>query len=401
MKVCLDMAKKIQDWIQTKKNKYQLQKDIQRLLIDYGGVNRFGSLVVCSRVPLSSAVPVKRSEQEQKARYLNLAFCHNKWVCPFCATYAARNFEQEVSAVVNWAYSNHYAVSMITLTVPHGAGDRIDVIVDRFNDALRRLKMSYFWHSLRQRFGIIGEIKSTECTHGKNGFHWHVHSLYIHDSGVTFSDELAAIREAWRSAIIKAGFRNSKGKALAAFNKRAVHVMDNAPTSAYLAKHGEGFWGVEKEMACGVTVKAPEDGNKTLWELVNGSPEEQRAFVNFVAAVKGRQRTHFSRGLKARAGIVEKTDEQIAEEQERMEQEEIIAALDLQQWNFVVKNELRADLLAAAGVSGYDGIRNLLQRGGFDYLARTVAEIQTFAQHEIQQQQEEQQQQIRIFLGSG
>jgi hypothetical protein len=87
-----------------------------------------------------------------------------------------------------------------------------------------------------------------------------------------------------------------------------------------------------------------------------------------VKATKGKRKLLFSPGLKAKAGLQDVSDQEIAAAD--VEAARLIANLSPRVWNFIKQTDrrhnTRAALLDAAECNGSDGISELLHHLGFD-----------------------------------
>ena len=93
--------------------------------------------------------------------------------------------------------------------------------------------------------------------------------------------------------------------------------MEKGDYSGYVSK-----WGIENEITKG-HVKSGKNGNSTAWDLLKLSMlDDQQAaklFQEFAICFKGSRQLDWSRGLKAMFSIDNKTDEELAEETEKLQ----------------------------------------------------------------------------------
>jgi hypothetical protein len=82
-------------------------------------------------------------------------------------------------------------------------------------------------------------------------------------------------------------------------------------------------------------------------------------FIEFANIFKGKRQLHWSKGLKKRFGIGEKTDDQIAEE--KVDRSHFLSRLTDDQWRDVLAVEGRASVLSIATSSGWDGVLAFLE----------------------------------------
>jgi hypothetical protein len=255
-------------------------------------------------------------------------------------------------------------VNLLTLTAPHQRSDDLRALLAKQAKALNS-----FWNdrqvkSVLQAMGTIGQIRALEVTHGRksaqnNGWHPHYHVLLFSGSGVDLAlFEPAQMTEwatllylRWAGACVRAGL----GRPSLA---HGLKLDDGSHAAKYVSK-----WGLEDEMTKGHTKKAlhgetPFDFLRALLD----NPEDKQAsalFRHFAEVFKGKRQLLWSRGLKARFAIGEKTDDQLAEEKEDFA--EILGAITIEQWRDVLAVEGRGIVLSVAASGGWPAVRAYLE----------------------------------------
>jgi hypothetical protein len=333
--------------------RYALQDKIQLLLHKNTDDHQFKNTKKCMRTSHSSTVTVHHSQKHNKAFYGNLVQCANVWACPVCSAKIQQRRAKEISTAVFHAYNNGKKAIMITLTQPHTRLDSLASIVDKHKHAIKQFKSGKQFTNFTTRTGCSGKIRSTEVTYSKrNGWHYHVHELWFVDQDCDINSELKFLKQKWFNACSSAGFSIPD---LQAFNKHSVDVMDNAHTSDYLAKSGQS-WGADKELTGGASKKGY---GSTPFDLANSAdPSDNQRFLEYVHATRGKAQLYWSRGLKALVGITDKTDQQLAEEQE--EQAILVAHLDNTIWLQILHTKARSTLLSITEKGGYNALSNWL-----------------------------------------
>ena len=161
------------------------------------------------------------------------------------------------------------------------------------------------WVRLKADLGIIGTVRALEVTHGKSGWHPHLHVLIF--TGGTLSekrqDDLeAALWARWSSAVRRVG---------GTCDRKAFHLREAstaAAGAAYVAK-----WGAGQEIAKGAHKDA---AGQSVWDLLKASEPDARAgrlFVEFATAFKGARHLTYARGLREWYGLRDAApDEELA-----------------------------------------------------------------------------------------
>ena len=147
--------------------------------------------------------------------------------------------------------------------------------------------------------------------------------------------------ERWLRVCVKSGLVDEKDKKKQGhFLEHSLDFKFNCSTSDYLAKFDDkSNWGIDREIAKASTKQGKKDGMHPF-ELAHRGYNS--LFIEYTEAIKGRAQLFWSRGLKDKVGLNDIQDEDITEEDE---DDSFIGALDKDQWNKVVKTELRAKVL--------------------------------------------------------
>jgi hypothetical protein len=117
--------------------------------------------------------------EEGRARYAGLARCGSVWECTTCGMWIRARRAEEVRHVIERHGAKRCA--MMTLTIRHGAGDDLKTMRQRIADAYRATCRGAPWERFKARAGIVGSIRALEVTHGRNGWHPHLHIVWLLD----------------------------------------------------------------------------------------------------------------------------------------------------------------------------------------------------------------------------
>lgn len=331
-----------------KRARYDLQEQIQSIA-DKG---RFQRVCWCSR-RMVARVGIHKSLEHKTCFYSGLLICGSVWACPVCSAKIQSRRAHEISSVCFYGYHNGMKAVMMTFTHPHRAGQKLADNMRMHNEALRLFRKGRAFDLFKKRAGYKGLIRGNEVTYGKNGWHYHDHELWLVDMNFDIKKQECWLKERWLNCCLKAGFVIADERA---FMEHSVDVMDNCHATDYLAKMGEN-WGVDKELAKG----ASKTKGKTPFDLVGTN---NSLFLEYLDATKGKVQLFFSKGLKAAAGLQEKTDEELANEQ--MDKAEVIAWLDKVAWKVVLQEKARADLTEIALQRGFEGVAEWFGRYGIE-----------------------------------
>ena len=143
-----------------------------------------------------------------------------------------------------------------------------------------------------------------------------------------------------------------------AFDAHAVDVKGWCSASDYLAKQDESkHWGADRELAKASTKAGTAKGLHPFGLLANAAEGDKVAggkYLEYAEAMKGKSQLFWSRGLKSEVGVIEATDEELAEEER--DSADLLGRLSLLQWRRVRDAEQRAELLEAAETGGWPAV---------------------------------------------
>lgn len=345
--------------------RYEVQS-IARLLIGSMGHKLglafpfdFHRTAKCRHTTIKDQVSVHQSSEHGSAFYGGLAVCGSVWACPVCTAKVQERRRVEIQKGMEWAYRNGMKAVMITLTFPHLVSDDLGDLLDKFAVALKMLREGRTWKRFKERYGYDSLIRSLEVTVGQNGWHPHVHELWFVQPGADAAQMLQDVIDMWQSACVRAGLLSADK--IPAFRLHAVDLHDNASTGDYLAKQDDSrHWGADSEMAKGARKK----GEHPFQLLIKADQGDKRAgakYIEFIEAMRKRRKRqlYWSPGLKERAGITDKSDEELAEESQ--DRADILGLLDNAQWRLVRNSDQRAQLLDAAESGGWPAVLELLK----------------------------------------
>jgi hypothetical protein len=319
----------------------------------------------CGRVPVTGDGYVAVKDHAGVAHYSGLATCGSIWACPVCSPKILNTRAIEISAAAAvWDLAGN-SVYMVTLTMPHDYGDELGELLPVIADGFRAVISGRAWVKLRKAAGVKGTIRSAEVTHGRNGWHPHLHVL-VFTEGDPGAEGLAAlgihIRARWTRHIGKQGYRAPD----AAHGVVIERCTSAAQAGAYIAKTGDGK-AVGNEIARG-DLKRGRRGHRTPFEILEafrqtGDLEDLILWRDYERATKGHQRITWSKGLRLLLAAPERTDEEIAAEEIGGD---VIALLETDVWREITRIPgLPAHLLDQAEAGGLPAIKATLARYGF------------------------------------
>ena len=129
-------------------------------------------------------------------------------------------------------------------------------------------------------------------------------------------------------------------------------------------------------------IKQAKAGGETPFDLLRAvladKSDRQAAalFSEFGRVFKGKRQLSWSRGLRARFDLVEKTDEEIA--QEHTEGAELLGLISVDEWRDVLRVQARGVVLELAAAGGWSAVARFLWfiRGAAQGVAIDAAMVQ-------------------------
>ena len=338
--------------------RYQMQSVAKHILPR----NRVG---ICLRHQIEKYgnVDLYKHRSTQKAFYGGLMVCGNVWVCPVCASKISERRRVELKKAFKAHLDTGGYCTMVTLTFSHSSRDKLDDLLLALGKSMATFSRGKRHDNFRKEIGLIGKIRAFEITYGENGWHPHIHLLLMHSIEIepwewtNMEDKLYSM---WSGACAKSGLETSR--------EHGLKIHDAAEASTYIGKWGDIMdkrWGTDSEMTK-ANIKKGRAGSLTPFDFLrrvieDGDLEYEDKFREYAKAVKGKQQLVWSKGLKAKYLIEEKTDEEVATE--KVESADLLGVIDWRDWKYILQNNLRFKLLQEVEEHGYEiAIHNIFKK---------------------------------------
>ena len=295
----------------------------------------------------------------QRAAFTGVQRCGSVWLCPCCSARISEVRRGELNALLSWARSRDLRPVMVTLTARHGRRDDLGELLERLKKAKQRLHRHRTWTGMKPL--IAGSVTATEVTHGRHGWHPHLHMILLiraYDEGeaVMIANDLL---RPWLASLHGAGLDGTG----AGFKAQGA-----AAAGAYVGK-----WGAAEELAL-QGQKVGRGGGRTPAQLLAAAVDDHdddagALWQRFAGVFQGRRQLVWSRGLKQAAGIEETRDEDAAAEDAKPVRREI-CRIDPADWRGGVGRKgarhRRGLVLDAAEDAGASGVAAVVAAGGED-----------------------------------
>lgn len=130
----------------------------------------------CGQAAVDVHVPVRMSNGV--ASYGQIITCESVWACAVCSASVRQRRADVVDYRARRWLENEHGLLFGTLTVPHSMDDDLAVLMQGMSLAWRRVQQHSRWRHYAEVWGIVGQLRATEITHGYNGWHPHYHLLF-------------------------------------------------------------------------------------------------------------------------------------------------------------------------------------------------------------------------------
>jgi ferredoxin len=267
-----------------------------------------------------AVIMLTRGEEKKTAFVAGIAQCGRIWDCAVCSARISAGRRDELGALVKAHVAAEGRVYMAAMTIPHGKFDDLKVLRRAVSRIWTKVQTGRAWMDAKQRCGLIGMVRAMEVTHGKNGWHPHLHILFFF--GKNAPTELIELFgkwlfERWAARVYEAGHGECN---INVFQFEQARSTEQA--AGYAVK-----WGSEHEML-GAQGKAGKNGNKTPWQLLiesaAGNKRSGELFVAYSKGMKGARQLTYTKGLRKFYALPdEKTDEELAAEPTKEERDSV------------------------------------------------------------------------------
>lgn len=217
-----------------------------------------------------------------------------------------------MSGLESWSKQGN-SVSMATYTISHQTYESCEEVLTRLMAAYNRFKSGKGYQSLKFLHGVAGSVRALEVLHGRNGWHWHLHEIFLLQgmAKIRHKSMLATMSKRWMDVVSKSGGH--------AVEKGFDLKHESQSAFDYIVKFGKTgqseTWNVAREV-----VRAPAKQRRTEisghhpFALLENSERRRAdavAWNEYVQATKGKQQLRYSVGAKQLLGMIDVTDDEI------------------------------------------------------------------------------------------
>lgn len=297
--------------------------------------------------------------------FSGLQSCASVWACPVCSAKIQATRREELKLLVTWAVAQGYAVAFGTVTLRHKKGQALADLWRAVSKCYTSVHNSARVSRLRKQLGVVGWVRALEVTHGDNGWHPHLHVMWIYENGpdvrdvpqkdgedrrkwferataeskAAFQEKLEELADAefsiWERQVVKHGL----GKPLRdhyqlrMVSDASVEFSDYFAKGVYDPSVARSAKSMSYEMSGNMSKAGRSKGSRTPWQILEdmlstGDADDLALWEEYELASKGKTALLWSNGLKALVGVGDKSDEEVAEEEIGSEEDVLFAIGD-------------------------------------------------------------------------
>jgi hypothetical protein len=273
-----------------------------------------------------------QATEDGRVVYKGITTCGLVWECPVCQmTIKARRAEQ-VGELVEW--HGRPGAFLLSLTFRHGLGNDLRAARKGLANAWRGMARGKPWERFKRALGVVGTVRAMEVTHGPNGWHPHLHVLVLCRPGweaATMPDGLPVdewIADRWSAMVCRyLGDEHQPDEAHGVgwtpctdgryLSKLGLEVSDPG------RKHGRNANRSPLDIAADL-VDRGHRSDRTLWR-------------SYCLAMHGARQLTWSKGLRELAGIPDKTDAELAADEEAGQRTTPVLRIEGNDWRRIAR----------------------------------------------------------------
>jgi hypothetical protein len=314
----------------------------------------------CMVDPIAGTVKIRVSADTGRGHVSGVKRCASPWSCPTCSFKIRNRRATELTELVEAATSAGGSALLLTVTLPHGPSEALSTVLGDLQASWRAMWAGRWAKDLRARYGIVGTVRAIEVTWGAgSGWHPHTHAVLVLDRAAPADAELVALWGAlmFRWAEVVKGTTDRAVNIARALDLRVVDDPRNV--AEYVTDAGS--WSVGAEVASGPVKMGKSAGRWSPFSLLAaaacwGDADAGRLWSEYEQATAGKRAIVASRGLYARYGIGQATEEEAAEGPE-VENLLVEIELDPLHWYALGAVDAQRAYVTAVEVWAADGAR--------------------------------------------
>lgn len=327
-------------------------------------------LGICHRAPTPhDMITILHDATHLRSYYAHIQTCGSAWTCPVCAGVIYDHRRHELEEAVTHHRTDGGSIVFITLTARHSSHTQFRPYFLTLRSALRNTYTDRAWHTWSTNAGYLGQIRATEVTWSpRAGHHPHFHVLWFLQGKADCSTIEEWLRPRWIAML-----REHHLSAIPEIGCRVLDATDDVGT--YLTKagfHDHGQWDITEELTQwrykSINGCTPLDllrvGLLCEQDDPDGYHQARRAYQQLAAGTFGTHAIRWGRGTRTTLGVGQDRDAEIASGAVNKQPMTFLATLTHSQWRYILGNDLRGEILAAANSGNLHTLYKFLQNSG-------------------------------------
>ena len=302
----------------------------------------------CHHSPTGDLVTIAR--RGARAHYSGLQKCGSVWACPVCSARIQAERTDELVAAVEEAHRQGLTVAMVTLTMRHDRRCKLAPMWDALSSAFASaMTTDRAVQKAKQAAGVVGWVRRVEATHGRNGWHLHVHALLFIDGNAPLEGLELSMWAGWVRSLQRHGLDADVHHGIDL--RRLDLEQSRQEVGRYLTKSTYERASVARELA-GQHGKSGRRGNRTPFDVLAdltryGLAGDLAIWREWEQASRGRRAMGWSKGIRDRLRVgQERDDETIAADNDGDQLDLVMLTVDA--WRVIAARRLETVLLAIA-----------------------------------------------------
>jgi hypothetical protein len=291
-------------------------------------------------------------------------------VCPVCnAKIMAKRAMEWGAMVAAWLGQGH-RVALMTFTMRHRAGQGLGMLWDSLSDAWGSVTAGNGWLGNKRDYRVAHVLRVVEVTHGRNGWHVHVHALVFVEGepNQSLMESLhGAMFGRWRASLLRSGLRAPLMRG------QDVRIVGTEWIADYLAKSTDRARAVGREVAWSQGKKARTAfGTVTQWDILDGVQQGDADALDWwrewERGSAGRRQVSYSRGMREYFRLLrEESDEEIAAEELGSSADDVVVITEGGWRQLLACDATTLGPLRAMEQGGWPAVRAYLEERGIEY----------------------------------
>jgi hypothetical protein len=296
---------------------------------------------------------------KETANFRKMAACGSVWDCAVCSARISEVRKNELEQAYQESKKRGYWCYFLTLTFSHKKSDRINILVNSFNQVIRKFRNSRTWKGFVDTFGVIGTVTAFETTWGLSGWHPHKHILIFTDRKI---DNLKDMLEEWEGLLFDAYNLQLVKHGLSAKEGIGLKLDFVAEKSDLIARY-ISKWTVEIEITKSNQKKGRKENlsvNDLLILAFAGKTWAADLWIEYSKAMFRKNQLTWTPGLKKRLGLVQDVTDQEAAEGKADQPSDYICSLGYWDLKKILANDIRGEVLLEAA-KGLESLKAYLK----------------------------------------